>query len=186
MNDKALNKLIRSCQLKEIKAQKELYDSFVDRIYYIVKRYVSDDYFVKNIVQDIFLKIFINIDKYEEGKGMFSTWFNTISVRESINHIRKRKVNFDLNLDHISNAQIEGDVLAKLNADDILKVLSTINDKYRVVFNLYEIDGFSHKEIGNLLGITESSSRTYLTRAKKILKEKIIKLSIIQSYSYGS
>lgn len=186
MNDKALRNLIKSCRQKEIKAQKELYYAFVDRVYYVVKRYVSDDYFVNNIVQDVFLKVFINIDKYDEEKGMFSTWINTISVRESISYVRKKKFDLILDLNPVSSQNIKGDVLAKLNADDILKVLSSINDKYRIVFNLYEIDGFSHKEIGELLGITESSSRTYLTRAKNILKDKIIKLGIIQSYSYGS
>ena len=180
-----IQKLVKACKKREFKAQRMLYDTYVDTMYYVVKRYVNDEYYIANIVQDIFLKIFNNIDKYDSIKGAFSTWINTIAVRETINHLKKQKnfMVYNQNLKVVKSTE-EG-ILDKLNADDILEVLSSIHEKYRTVFNLYEIDGFSHKEIAEILGITDSSSRTYLTRAKKILQERINQMNNQKFTTYG-
>lgn len=169
----------------ELKAQRELYDTYVDRVYYIVRRYVSDKYFATNVVQDAFLKIFNHIGKFDSDKGTLDTWITTVSIRVAISHLRKKNINFVYENDMVGIRSNDVDIIGKLNADDILKVLSSIHKKYRTVFNLFEIDGYSHKEIGIFLEISESSSRAYLSRAKKILQKKVTDMEIIQNYSYG-
>lgn len=181
---KYINSLIKSCQRRDTKAQRELYDLYIDRIYYIVRRYISDNYYINNIIQDIFLKIFNNIDKYDHNKGAFITWINTISVRASISHLRKSKLNYVILSENDNFTSQEVDILSKLNADDILSILSRIHEKYRIVFNLYEIDGYNHKEIAEIINITESSSRSYLTRAKKLLQEALYKTQVSNTPNY--
>ena len=182
---KEINALIKSCQQRDFKAQRALYDLYVDRVYFIVRRYISDKYFATNVVQDVFLKIFIHIEKFDINKGSFSTWLNTIAVRIAISHLRKKNINFVYDNDMIEIKSNEVDILAKLNTDDILNILASIHKKYRTVFNLFEIDGYNHKEIGVFLGISESSSRAYLSRAKKILQKRMEEMEIVQNYGYG-
>ncbi len=173
--------LIKACRRRDAKAQRQLYDLHVDRLYYVVRRYVAEDYSIKNILQDIFLKVFINIDKYDEKKGAFSTWINTIAIRESLNHLRGKKIVFT----PLENLTVEPtgieDNMTQLEVDDILKYLSLVPEKYRIVFNLKIMDGYSHKEIAALLNMTESTSRSYLTRSKKILREILEGLEIKSS-----
>ncbi len=138
---KDITSIILACQRKEYKAQKALYNLFVDKLYFVIFRYVNDSFYVQNILQDVFFKAFNNIDKFDPKKAAFNTWITTIAIRESISHCRKRKMEFvqidDLNLDY---AECEN-ILSQLEAEDLLKTISEISDKYRVIFNLYEIDG---------------------------------------------
>lgn len=168
--------LIEGCRMKNLAAQKQLYNRYIDRLYYVVYRYVNDHYFTQNVLQDVFLKIFNHVDSYDENKGAFSTWINTIAVRTALNHTKKRKMFFQEieSVEVYQNGMIGSEeVLSKLAAEDILKIVGALPEKYRVIFNLYEIDGYSHKEISELLEIGESTSRSYLTRAKQYLQELI-------------
>lgn len=167
--------IIKACQRNELSAQEQLYAFYVDRLYYTIFRYVNDAYYIENIVQDVFLKIFNHIARYDPSKASFSTWIKVIAIREAINHCKKKAMQFapieeatDLSQDPaIANG------LAELKAADILAMIAKIPDKYRIIFNLFEIDGYSHQEIGDFLDITESTSRSYLTRAKKMIKVQL-------------
>lgn len=137
-------------------------------------RYVNDPYFVENILQDVFIKIFKNLDSYDSEKGAFSTWSNTIAIRESLNHLRKKRLDFipldNVHLDFTGNLD---PLLANMEAEELLALIKKIPAKYQVIFNMYEIDGYSHKEIAEIINITKSSSRSYLSRAKKMTQQEI-------------
>lgn len=166
--------VIDNCLHKDTKAQRELYDLYVDRLYYVVYRYVSDTYYIENILQDVFLKVFNKIETFDANKASFSTWINTIAIRESLNHIRKKKLDFVPieNSIHDVSASVDP-LIAKMDAQELMYLIASIPDKFRIVFNLYEVDGYSHKEIEEMLNITASTSRSYLTRAKKHIQSTI-------------
>jgi len=170
-----LKHIIAACRRKEQKAQKTLYSLFVDRLYFTIFRYVNDPFYAQNILQDVFFKAFKNIDSYDSNKAAFNTWITTIAIRESISHCRKRKIEFS----PVEKTKIQytdnENALSKLKAEDLLKTISEIPDKYRMIFNLYEIDGYSHKEIAEMLGISLGTSRSYLTRAKQQIQMKLAK-----------
>ena len=170
---KDLSHIIKACQRKEKKAQQSLYNLFVDRLYYVVLRYVNDTFYTQNVLQDVFFKAFKNIDSFDEKIASFNTWITTIAIRESISHCRKKSFDFSpIENMNIPTSDLEN-ILSQLQAEELLKVIAKIPDKFRVVFNLYEIDGFKHHEIAEILGISEGTSRSYLTRAKQQLRKKL-------------
>jgi RNA polymerase sigma-70 factor (ECF subfamily) len=173
--EQSLQHIISACRRKEDSAMRAIYDRYVDRLYYVVKRYVKEDYHVENLLQDIFLKVFNNIDSFDPEKGKFNTWVTTIAIRASLNHLRKNNVNLMPLEDVTTWASADVDpLLTQLELEDLMSRVNAIPDKYRVIFTLYEIDGYDHNEIAEMLGIGASTSRSYLTRAKKMLQEEIL------------
>ena len=171
--------IIKGCKKKEYKAQQALYKQCLDRVYFTIRRYVSDEFYIENIIQDTFIKVYKNIDRYDPNIAKFETWISAIAIRESINHLRKRAFEFK-ELDNCKTiAEKKATPLEQLQAEDILNTLSSLPETHRTVFSLYEIDGYSHREIGDLLGVTESTSRSYLTRAKIIFREYLTKMNYV-------
>ncbi len=169
-----MKNVIQACQQCDPAAQKLLYEKHVDRLYYTIYRYTKNRFDVENVLQDVFLKIFNKIDSFDSSKGSFVTWSTTIAIRTAINHSKKNKIDFtslENQTDIINEASVLS--LSELDATDLLQLINSIEDKYRIVFNLYEIDGYKHDEIAKMLGIAASTSRSTLTRAKKIIREKI-------------
>jgi len=124
----------------------------------------------------VFLKIFNKIDSFDANKGSFATWSRTIAIRTALNGIKKSKIDFSYIEDYpeLENVIAVSDI-DNYDAEELLDLINSISDKYRIMFNLYEIDGYSHDDISKLLGITASTSRSSLTRAKKIIRKKILK-----------
>jgi len=146
---------------------------FVDRLYYVVLRYVNDQHHTQEILQDVFIKAFKNIKSFDAKKGSFNTWIHTIAIRESLSYCRKLKHTYaPIEEAYMISSDLVS-ILSQLEAQEILNMIALLPDKYRVIFNLYEIDGYSHKEIADLLDINESTSRSYLTRSKQMIKNKI-------------
>lgn len=173
--DTKLQHIITACLRKEESAMHAIYDRYVDRLYYVIKRYVKDDYHIENILQDVFLKVFNKIDSFDANKGAFNTWITTIAIRESLNHLRKNQVNL-MQLEEVavwSAAEVDP-LLTQLELEDLMQRVNAIPEKYGIIFKLYEVDGYEHKEIAEMLGIGTSTSRSYLTRAKKMLQEEIV------------
>jgi len=134
-------------------------------------RYMQDDFAAKDVLQESFIKIFQNIDRYYD-KGSFEGWLRKITVNTCLMAIRKQKNGFDiLELSDINNRQVKPDVEFDLNEKDILKMIRQLPGQYRAIFNLFVIEGYSHAEIANLLQIKESTSRTKLSRARKLIQQ---------------
>lgn len=122
------------------------------------------------IVNDSFVKVFNQIDKYDSSFS-FKTWMGKIVINTSIDSFRKRNRNPGAEEETILVPDEAPGILTQLTAQDILRLLNLLPDIQRLVFNLYEIEGYSHDEISGILKIPENSSRVYLTRAKKRLRE---------------
>lgn len=155
-----------------------IYKSFYGYLIAVILRYVKERADAEELVNDSFIKIFKNIHTFRHPQDVsqlqnaFKAWSAKISSRTAIDHLRSRKTY--LNVDDIPEDQqltTPETAVSQLNVQDIMKLLNALPDTHRIIFNMYEIEGFSHDEIAKTLDIPVSSSRVYLTRAKNKLRE---------------
>lgn len=169
------HEIIKGCIAKDRLAQKKLYEKYYGKLFPIAMRYMRDREEAKESTQIAFIKIFNSIDKYD-FKGSFPGWISRITVNACLDQLRKKNRNFeDGDLLNAPEVSIEPTAIAKFSEQDLLKIIQELDDKERMVFSMIEIEGFKHKEVAEILNISEGTSRWYLNQAKKSLKEKIIK-----------
>lgn len=175
--------IIRECKKGSLKYQELLYKRFYGFAMGICLRYSLKEEDAAEAINDAFIKVFNAINQYDGAKP-FKAWLRTIMINTSIDR-RRKELRHHLKSDSADDlpeiAAPAENIISHLNAQDILKLLSALPPLHRTVFNLYEVDGYSHDEISNMLHIPASSSRTYLTRAKEKLK-KVLKSA---SENYG-
>ncbi len=171
---KNIKKLIASCKKQEWAAQKELYLLFADEMMSIAIRYASDINSAKDLVQETFLIFFKKIDQYDENKGALGAWLRRILINKSYAFYHKNK-RLDYDGDEIATAELSAETSAieLLEAEDIIKLIQQLPEGCRIIFNLKVVEGYSHKEIGEMLDITASASRSQLSRAKQMLRNMI-------------
>ncbi len=167
------NYLIESCIKGNRKSQKDLYDKFASKMFAICLRYTKNQMDAEDTVQEGFVKLFNNLHRFR-GEGSFDGWVRRIFVNTAIEHIRKK----NLNITHgegLENliADKHKSALDNLYEKDLIKNSMNLSDGYRTVFNLYAVEGYSHKEIAHKMGITESTSKSQFSRAKAILRNVI-------------
>lgn len=166
--------LIESCRRGERIGQKELYDRFARKMMGVCYRYVNDKETALDLLQDGFVKVFLSLDSYS-GTGSFEGWVRRIFVNTALEYLRKADVLRDsTDLDNTAElVQPEASVLSAMAADELMQLVKELPPGFRTVFNLFAIEGYSHKEIGEMLNITESTSRSQYTRARQMLQKKI-------------
>jgi len=166
--------LIKGCIKKDINAQRELYLRFKDVLFTLCLKYCKNTPEAEDNLQDSFLDIYKNIKKYKQT-GSFEGWMKRITINNAINKYKKdRFINIIINED-LTEAEDVTINPSKVNLplNTILNTVQELPNRYRLVFNLYQLDNYSHKEIAKLLDISESTSKSNLHRAKLILKEKL-------------
>ncbi len=169
--------LIKRCVKNERKAQKILYDRYAPLMLSLCLRYVRSADVAQDVLQDGFVKVFSKISEFR-FQGSFEGWLRRVFVTTSLELLRKN----DLLAYAEDVSQIEKedelvyDVIDTITANEILNVIADLPDGYRTVFNLFAIEGYSHKEIASILQITETTSCTQFLRARKALQTKLIKL----------
>jgi RNA polymerase sigma-70 factor (ECF subfamily) len=142
-------------------------------------RYSSDDQDAEEILNDSFLKVFNNLDKYNEAQA-FKGWLRTIVINTAIDYFRKNKLRpvFELyeevEKQHIINS--DEDIISRISAEEILTLVRQLSPAYRMVFSMYVIDGYAHKEIAEKLGIKEGTSKSNLQDARRKLQFMILKV----------
>lgn len=174
------DKLIQGCLKRDGSAQRELYDLYSSRMYGICYRYVKDPMEAEDILVTAFMKVFNKIEQFK-NEGSFEGWIRRIIVNEALTTLRK-KSNLYIETD-LEQADREPDynrLSDSLEAEDLLNMIAQLPMGYRVVFNMYAIDGYSHKEISEHLGISENTSKSQLSRARTYLQ----KLLLEQEWSY--
>ena len=176
-----IKELVAKVRKSDVRAQRKLYDLLVLKMYNTVHRVLANREDTLDCLQNGFASIFKKINNYDADKGAFVSWATRIFINEALGMIRKRKMRFEEISDNVIILNNESTAIDTLEAEYIMELIADLPDQYRIIFNLYEIEGYSHKEIAQKLNIGESSSRTYLTRAKLKLKKQIRK-----KYNMGS
>jgi len=177
--------LITRCKAGERKAQELLYKQYAAKMLGVCNRYATDRMEAEDMLQNGFIKVFQKLADYR-GEGSFEGWVRRIMVHSSIEYYRKHHRMMQLVDLEESGTEISVNPLAsaKLEAKDLLLLIQQLAPGYRIVFNLYAIEGYSHKEIGEMIGITEGASKSQLSRARSILKEQVAKMEG-QKYGYA-
>lgn len=166
--------LIESCRKGERLAQKELYDTYSRKMMGVCLRYVNDRETARDLLQDGFVKVFTSMDSYT-GLGSFEGWLRKIFVNCALEYLRKSDVLREA-ADLDNSAELvnpDSSVISEMSAAELMKLVQQLPAGFRAVFNLFAIEGYSHKEIGEMLDITESTSRSQFTRAKQLLQRQI-------------
>ncbi len=162
--------LIEACIKGETKAFKRLYDIHADTMYTICLRYMTNEDEAKDALQEGFIKVYKNLSKFK-FKGSFEGWLKRIFVNTSIEQIRKRKLHLDVS-DVVSDSRLtQSPQTGQMDASKMMELVQKLPAGYRTVFNMYVVDGFSHKEISEELGITESTSKSQLFKARKQMQQ---------------
>lgn len=166
-----LKKLISQCQNKELKAQKALYELYSSKLFSLSLKYSKNYAEAQDNLQDAFIIIFEKIHQYKH-KGSFEGWMKRITINTALKRYRDQKV-FSLNYeDNIIQPENDFDNHG-ISLQILLKCIQELPNRYRMVFNLYVLDGYSHKEIAELMEISEGTSKSNLARGRKILRDKI-------------
>ncbi|MEG1748549.1 MAG: sigma-70 family RNA polymerase sigma factor [Tannerellaceae bacterium] len=166
--------LIEGCRKGDRRAQQELYETHSRKMMGVCLRYVNDRETARDLLQDGFVKVFGCIDAYS-GLGSFEGWMRKIFVNCALEYLRKSDVLREA-ADLDSTAELihpDSSALSDLSAAELMKMIQELPAGFRAVFNLFAIEGYSHKEIGEMLNITESTSRSQFTRAKQLLQRRI-------------
>ncbi len=170
-----LNKIVRACQENNPVAQRELYDMFKSKMFGVCLRYAGNYDDAQDIMQEGFLKVFEKIHQFG-FKGAFEGWIRRIMVNTALEKYRLhyRQVMVGENIAEIEYEH-ESDIVADIDMVALVKIIQDLSPRYRIVFNLYALEGYSHKEISEMLQITEGTSKSNLSRARTILQEKVNK-----------
>lgn len=167
--------LVTDCKAGKPGAQKALYELFAGKMFAICLRYASDKMSAEDILQNGFIKIFKNMDSFKE-LGALEGWMRKIMVNTAIEHYRKTaRMHRVTEITPELEEPVAPSVLDALQLNDLLHLIEKLPDGYRLVFNMHIIEGYSHKEIADKLGITEGGSKSQLSRARQILKAALIK-----------
>jgi len=162
--------LLEGCRRDDRKMQQELYNRFAPKMYGVCLRYASNVEEAEDILQEGFIKIFNKIHSYR-GEGSFEGWIRRIFVNTAIENFRKK-----IYLQPITETEentVEGKYLSVLDSlaeKDIIQLIQQLSPGYRTVFNMYVVEGYTHKQIADMLGISEGTSKSQLSRAKLILQ----------------
>jgi len=168
-----LDNLIKQCKIGNREAQEMLYELYKDKLFTLSLKYCRSYEEAEDNLQDVFLIILKSIKKYK-GKGSFEGWLKRITINKAINRYKNEPYNHTIKEEVIETSEVQirhSDL--NLSIDNILLLIQELPDRYRLVFNLYELDDYKHHEIANMLSISEGTSKSNLHRAKVLLKKKI-------------
>ncbi len=167
---------ISACVRKESWAQQKLYEEHYGTMMGVCLRYASHEDEALDILHDAFIKVFRNIGDYKPGTSLHA-WIRRIMVNTAIDHYRKQSRRRTEDLEQAFGIQSqEPNAISLCSAEDVVKCIQKLTPAYRSVFNLYIVEGYSHKEIAKILNITESTSRSNLVKARIKLKQLLIEL----------
>lgn len=172
--------IVNSCQSFDSKAQEILYNQYADQMYQTCFRYLSDQHEAEDTVVEGFVKVFSKIGSFEyRGKGSLAGWIKRIMINECLMKLRKKKYE-KVQIDNVS-FQLTNDVPIDdpILEEEIVNIIKKLPKGYRTVFNMYVIEGYSHKEIAKKLNISENTSKSQLSKARASLSKSLIRVGAI-------
>lgn len=176
MQDEA--KLIKKSKRNNSVAQRALYEKYRVKWFMICLRYAPDRDEAEDMMQEGLISIFKEIKQYDPGKASFSAWSNKIMVNAALQHLRKwKKLKFNQNIDEYDmEIPIQEEAYSKIGAKELTEMVQQLPDGYRTIFNLYVMEGYKHREIAEMLSISENTSKTQLLKAKNMLRDRLEKV----------
>lgn len=166
--------LITRCQDNDRQAQELLYRQYSSVLYGMCLKYAPNQMEAEDNLQDAFITIFQRIGQYQ-GKGSFEGWMKRIAINTVLQKYRQKRL-YDLPADDLIEEKLDEDLddgSVALPLPFLLSIIQQLPERYRLVFNLYVLDGHTHKEIAELLGISDGTSKSNLARARQLLQQKI-------------
>jgi RNA polymerase sigma-70 factor (ECF subfamily) len=165
--------LITGCRKRERNAQKAVYDTYSSKMYGLCYRYLKDAMEAEDVLIVAFTRIFERIDQFK-GEGSFEGWIRRIVVNEALTCLRKRRtMHLETELEEADYQLDYRNLEDHLDVEDLMQLINALPTGYRIVFNMYAIDGYSHKEIADSLGISENTSKSQLSRARTYLQKAL-------------
>lgn len=172
----SVDDLLEGCQRGERRTQELLYKLLASRMLGVCMRYAKDRFEAEDVLQIGFVKVFQKVTEFR-GDGSFEGWIRRIMVNTAIEAYRKNQRMLNVvDIEEVYDAPQETFDMNGLEVRDLMNLIQQLSAGYKLVFNLYAIEGYSHKEIADQLGISEGASKSQLSRARSILKEKILKI----------
>jgi len=167
----SLKKLIAQCKKQDRKAQEELYQTYSGKLFTLCLKYSANYEQARDNLQDGFIKIFQNISQFK-GRGTFEGWMTRIMINTAIKKYESKSFHLTVYEEQLEDPEVEIDD-NMVSTEFLMQIIRELPERYRLVFNLYSMDGFTHKEIAKMLNITEGTSKSNLARARVKLKEQI-------------
>lgn len=173
------NALVRNCIKGDPKAQRMLFEKFAPKMLGVCMRYTKDIDEAQDVLQDGFVKVFTKLDRYQGG-GSLEGWVRRVMVNTALDQIRKNlKFQDNIAMDQVDfKLEHQGFIIEGLMEEDLLKLINEMPLGYKTVFNMFAIEGYSHKEISDQMGISENTSKSQYSRARAYLKTKLEELGI--------
>lgn len=175
--------LAMRCLAGNSKAQEQLFLQYADSLLSLARRYLPNHEEAEDILMESFMRIYARMDQFEyRGEGSLKAWMARIVVNNALMHLRK---SITFHLGHVveeSGETVGNEALASLQGEEIIAIVQQLPAGYRAIFNLYVIEGYDHEEISRMLGISESTSRSQLFKARTLLKQLLNK----NGYQYGT
>jgi len=168
------NKIVEDCKQNNSKAQIQLYDLYCEAMFIIALRYVKDNFVAEDMMQDAFIKVFKNIKSFK-GEVTIGAWIKRIVINQCIDYLKKKRIELVSIEEKELTIADDGDwtVKEEVSTDIVTSAINSLPEKYKVVLNLYLIEGYDHQEIAQVLNITEVTSRSQLMRGKNKLKGQL-------------
>ncbi|GAB5550547.1 MAG: RNA polymerase sigma factor [Saprospiraceae bacterium] len=174
--------LIQACKKNKRKAQQRLFDTYSPKMNGVLRRYLRSNEDREDVLVEAFYKVFENLERFR-GEGSFEGWIRRIVVNEALMFLRKQH-NFNMTVEITDfDEPVRMTVMDDLAVKDIMKMLNELPTGYRTVFNLYVVEGYKHREIADLLGISINTSKSQLILAKKRMRTLIEKTQLINQQS---
>lgn len=169
--------LVRGCIENDRRAQEQLYKQFYGAMASICVRYTRNQHDAIEVLHNGFLKVYKNIGRFDPAKASLYTWIRTIVIHTAIDFIRQKARWYvpHGDLEVVEAAGVEAEALSRMSVQELLKLVQELPPATQTVFNLYVVEGYTHKEIGNLLDISDGTSKWHLSEARRQLKKLVIK-----------
>ncbi|MCC6753935.1 MAG: sigma-70 family RNA polymerase sigma factor [Saprospiraceae bacterium] len=169
-----IDKIIQGCLRGDRLSQKQLFDRFSGKMLAVCMRYSRHRMEAEDLLQDGFIKVFNHLDQYKSD-GPFEQWVRRIMINTAIKNSQRKSFQNEFAAgEELPESQELPEIIDRMSETELLQLINELPEGYRMVFNLYAIEGFSHREISEVLNIEESTSRSQLVKARKVLQEKVI------------
>ncbi len=176
VNGKTEKELLKACLSGDRSAQRDIFYLYSGKMMAVCQRFAKNRHEAEDVLQDAFVKVFTHMHEFANA-GSFEGWVRRIVINTAIkNNLKNHTIFQELDPEHVKEDMVPPEVFSSLSEEELIRLITSIPDGYRTVFNLYVIEGFTHKEIAEMFHIEEATSRSQLAKARRLLQEKVTQL----------